>query len=264
MKDTDGVFHVAAWYKIGARDKSPAWEINVNGTRNVLELMRELKIPKGVYTSTLAINSDTKNAIRNENYHFTGKHISEYDRTKAEAHKLAKQFIADGLPLVILMPGLIYGRDGTSLSDDSLRMFLKKRLPVIPKVSAYNWSHVDDVAQIHITAMEKAPAGETYIVGGPVHTAEEAFEIAGKLTGIRKPLAVPPVLLKITGLFSAIAEKIIPLPPMYSSEALRVQAGATYLGDNSKAKRELNYNPRPLEEGFKDVLFYELEKIRNN
>src|SRR3954453_11785026 len=59
MRGADGVFHVAAWYKVGARDKSVAEGINVGGTRNVLELMRELEIPRGVYTSTLAVNSDT-------------------------------------------------------------------------------------------------------------------------------------------------------------------------------------------------------------
>ncbi len=264
MRKTDGVFHIAAWYKIGLRDKSQAWNINVKGTQNVLELMKKLNIPKGIYTSTLAINSDTKGEVHDESFEFNGNHISVYDETKAEAHKIAKKFISEGLPLVILMPGIIYGRDGTSLSDESLRMFLKKKLPLIPKKSAYNWAHVDDVAEIHITAMEKAHPGKTYIVAGPQYTVEEAFEIASNITGIRKPISVPPELLRLTGFFSSIAEKIISLPPMYSSEALRVQAGATYLGDNSKAKRELNYHPRSLENGFKDVLLYELSKIKTS
>src|SRR5688500_20405995 len=59
MTGVDGVFHIAAWYEIGAKDSSMAQRINVDGTRNVLETMRDLSIPKGVYTSTLAINSDT-------------------------------------------------------------------------------------------------------------------------------------------------------------------------------------------------------------
>src|SRR5688572_8724468 len=49
MQGVDGVFHVAAWYKIGVKD-AQAETINVQGTRNVLETMRDLKIPKGVYT----------------------------------------------------------------------------------------------------------------------------------------------------------------------------------------------------------------------
>src|SRR5215211_3817530 len=59
MTGVDGVFHIAGWYKIGVRDKSAGEQINVQGTHNVLALMQELRIPKGVYTSTLAVNSDT-------------------------------------------------------------------------------------------------------------------------------------------------------------------------------------------------------------
>jgi nucleoside-diphosphate-sugar epimerase len=264
MKDCDGVFHVAGWYKVGSKDKTSGYRINVEGTKNVLELMKELNIPKGVYTSTLAINSDTHGLLRDENFHFTGTHISEYDKTKAAAHDIAEQFIKDGLPLVIVMPGLIYGPEGTSMSDEALRLYLKKKLPMIPSVSAYSWAHVDDIAHAHILAMEKAKPGSKYIICGPSHTFSEGLDIARKITGIRKPLVVPPVMLKITAFFSSLAEGFVNLPEMYNSEALRVQAGVTYLGDNSRAKRELGYNPRPLEEGLRQTLLYEQEKMKKN
>src|SRR5688500_14377457 len=67
MRGVDGVFHVAAWYKLGAKSDE-AEKINVGGTRNVLELMRELNIPKGVYTSTLAIYGDTRGELRSETF----------------------------------------------------------------------------------------------------------------------------------------------------------------------------------------------------
>lgn len=261
MQGCDGVFHVAAWYKIGVRDKSPGWQINVEGTRHVLELMRELGIPKGVYTSTLAVNSDTRGQVYDESFHFSGQHVSEYDRTKAAAHDVAKEFIAEGLPLVVLMPGLIYGPGGTGMSDEALRLFLKKQLPMIPRQAAFCWAHVDDVAEAHVLAMEKAQPGSNYIIAGPPHELTEAMEIASELTGIRKPMFVPPGMLRLTAVFSSLLEKIIPLPEMYSSEALRVQAGLTYLGDNSKARRELGYNPRPLREGLKQTLEYELKQM---
>jgi len=89
MLGTDGVFHIAGWYKIGQRDKSDAKRINIDGTRNVLEVMRDLGIRKGVYTSTVAIFSDTHGQKPDETYRYTGQHISEYDRTKALAHEVA-------------------------------------------------------------------------------------------------------------------------------------------------------------------------------
>jgi len=264
MQGCDGIFHVAGWYKIGVRDKSPGVRINVGGTRNVLELMKELEIPKGVYTSTLAVNSDTHGESPDESYHFSGKHISEYDRTKAEAHRIASQYVRDGLPLVIVMPGLIYGPNGTSMSDEAFRLYLRKRLPLIPKISAYCWAHVDDIAQGHLLAMEKARPGSTYIIAGPGHALTEAFEIAAAITGIRAPLSVPPVMLKITAGFSWFVERFVPLPEMYSSESLRVQAGVTYLGNNEKAKNELGYAPRPLNEGLKQTLTYELQQLHKS
>lgn len=262
MKGCDGVYHVAGWYKVGVKDKTPGYQINVQGTRNVLELMRELNIPKGVYTSTLAINSDTHGAAVDETYHFNGKHISEYDKTKAEAHQIAEQFIKEGLPLVIVMPGLIYGPDGTSMSDGALRLYLQKKLPMIPSKSAYSWAHVDDIAHAHILGMEKAKPGSKYIIAGSSHTFSDGLSIAKKITGIKKPMVVPPVMLRITAFFSSLVEGVIKLPEMYNSEALRVQAGTTYLGDNSKAKKELGYNPRTLEVGLKETLEYEMERLK--
>ena len=247
--------------KIGVKDKSPGWRINVEGTRNVLELMEELNISKGVYTSTLAVNSDTNGNIYNEDYEFTGEHISEYDRTKAEAHKIADDFIARGLPLVIVMPGLIYGPEGTSLSDESLRLYLRKKLPVIPEKAAYCWAHVDDTARAHILSMKKARPGSTYIIAGPPHTITDAFKTAEKITGIKAPVGIPPFMLKMSYPFSWLADKIIDLPDMYSPEAMRVQAGVTYLGDNSRAKKDLGYDPRPLEEGLRQTLEYESGKM---
>jgi nucleoside-diphosphate-sugar epimerase len=197
-----------------------------------------------------------------ESFHFTGTHISEYDRTKAAAHDIALQFIKAGLPLVVVMPGLIYGPDGTSMSDEALRLYLKKQLPLIPKKSAYSWAHVQDVVQGHILAMEKAAPGSTYIICGPAHQLTDAFDMAKQITGIRTPIAVPPVMLKITAFFSSLIQNILPLPDMYRAEALRVQAGTTYLGNNTKAKNELGFNPRPLYEGLQETLLYEQNKMK--
>lgn len=68
MAGCDGVFHVAGWYKLGVRNKSDGQKINVEGTRNVLNAMRDLGIPKGVYTSTLAVNSDTGGKLMDAPY----------------------------------------------------------------------------------------------------------------------------------------------------------------------------------------------------
>jgi nucleoside-diphosphate-sugar epimerase len=120
MAGADGVFHCAAWYKLGVREPQVAQAVNVEGTRNVLETMRELDIPRGVYTSTLAVFSDTHGKLADENDYYDGPHISLYDRTKWQAHyEVAQPLMAAGLPLTIVLPGVIYGPGDQSAVHDS-------------------------------------------------------------------------------------------------------------------------------------------------
>ncbi len=260
MTGVDGVFHIAGWYKVGVRDATPGEQVNVLGTRNVLELMKALGIPKGVYTSTLAVNSDTHGIMVDENYRFTGKHLSAYDRTKAEGHHIADKFVAEGLPLVILQPGLIYGPEDTSQMGEFLRGFLHGKTQPIPQQTAYCWAHVDDIAWAHIAAMEKAKPGTTYIIAGPRHTFVEGCKIASDLSGTKMPMTMPPGMLKMMSGIMSVVEKVIPIEGVYSSEGQRVLAGTTYIGDNGKAKRDLGYNPRPLREGLAQTFDYERKK----
>jgi nucleoside-diphosphate-sugar epimerase len=259
MQGVDGVFHVAGWYKLGARDRFPAEKINVHGTRNVLELMQELRIAKGVYTSTLAINSDTHGELKDENYQFSGEHLTEYDRTKAAAHEVAEEFIARGLPLVIVMPGAIYGPGDTSTLRWTMIEFLKGNITMIPREAGICWGYVDDVAHGHILAMEKGVPGESYIIAGEPGTYEEAFQLASHITGRPAPKSVSP------GLFKVLSRMVKPfdrfLPEMYSSEGLRIMGGVTYWGNNSKARRFLGYEPRPLKVGLESMLRHEMSLL---
>ena len=261
MTGVDGVFHVAGWYKVGVRDKSQAYAINVGGTRNVLELMKELNIPKGVYTSTLAVNSDTHGMEVDESYHFTGKHLSVYDQTKAEAHDVAVKMIREGLPLVIIQPGLVYGPGDTSSLRTTLIQYLTKQLPVMPKQTVFSWAHVDDIAHAHWLAMDKGKVGENYNICGPTHTFVNALEIAKEITGIRLPIAAPVRMLRVMSAMMYLLDKFIPVPESYTSEGLRIIAGVTYIGTNGKAKRELEYNPRQLKVGLTETLHHEMKLL---
>ena len=177
MSGADGVFHVAAWYKVGVVEPQ-AEQINVEGTRNVLETMREMGVARGVYTSTVAVFSDTHGTVPDESYRYNGPHLSHYDRTKWKAHyEVALPMMAAGLPLMIVMPGLIYGPGDTSGMHTALVDLLRGRLPMTPSRTAFCWAHIEDTARGHIQAMEKGVPGETYIITGPRHTFEEAFAL---------------------------------------------------------------------------------------
>lgn len=250
MTGADGVFHLAAWYKIGEKDKSPGVRSNIEGTRNVLELMKELGIPKGVYTSTLAVFGDTKGQLVDESYRHDGPWLSEYDRTKWVAHyEVAEPMMKQGLPLVVVQPGVTYGPGDPSAMGITLREYLERKLRGVPKVSAYCWGHVEDTAAGHLLAMERGKPGESYIIAGEPKTLIDAIEMAERITGIPAPKMRPsPGFVRF-------------LAAITRSELLRVSAGATYLGSNAKAKRELGLRHRPLKEGLRETLLAEMRTL---
>lgn len=259
----DAVMHVAGWYKVGNPDVKAANAINVDGTRNALSLMKEYGIKRGVYTSTLAVFSDTHGALPDETFQFRGKHLSVYDETKWKAHyEVADPMVKAGLPLMILQPGLIYGPGDEGPSGDTFRTYLKGKLAAAPRQSAYAWGHVQDVARAHLLALEKGRPGESYIVGGPAHTLIEALEIAQRITGVKVPSFRPrPGTLRFLARLAGMMEKVRKPSPERSAEFLRVSAGVTYLGNNAKAIRELGIEMRPLEQGLRETLPLEMEKL---
>ena len=264
MTGVDGVFHLAGWYQVGVRDKSPGQRINVDGTRNVLDVMRDLQIPKGVYTSTLAINSDTHGRVVDETYEYHGPWLSEYDRSKWRAHyEVAEPMMHQGLPLVIVQPGGVYGPGDNSPQGQMLRQYLNHRLPMVPRGAALCWAHVDDTARGHLLAMQRGAPGESYIIAGSPATIQQVLDLAERITGIPAPRLHPaPELIKAVAALVSVVERVVPVPDTFSAEYLRVAAGATYLGSNAKARRELGFDPRPLEVGLRETLEYELGRMR--
>ena len=264
MRGVDGVFHIAAWYKIGARDMSQAEAINVGGTRNVLEMMKELGIPKGVYNSTLTVFSDTRGQMVDESYQYTGTtFLSEYDRTKWKAHyEVAKPLMQAGLPLMIVLPGLVYGPGDTSIIHQGWVNYLHGKLPILPSGTAYCWTHVDDTAHGHLLAMERGKVGESYIIAGPKYSVVEAFTLAEQISGVRAPRLHPaPCMMKALASMIGLLDALFPLPEPYSAESIRSSAGVSYLGSNEKARRELGYAPRTLEQGLPETLEYEMHQL---
>jgi nucleoside-diphosphate-sugar epimerase len=143
-----------------------------------------------------------------------------------------------------------------------LVQYLTRKLPMVPQGAAFCWAHVADIAAGHLLAMEHGRAGENYFLAGPPHTIREALQIAEQISGIPAPrLSAPAVLLRgMSSLMSGV-ERVLPVPDMFRSEYLRTTAGATYLGDNAKARRELGWSPRPLAEGLAETLAYEMRQL---
>jgi nucleoside-diphosphate-sugar epimerase len=225
--------------------------------------VRELGVPRGVYTSTVAVFGDTRGWTVDESYYRGGPWLSAYDHTKWAAHyEVARPFVEAGLPLVIVQPGGVYGPGDPGPTGDLLRTFLRRRLLGVPQGTTLCWGHVADVARGHVLAMERGRPGESYILAGPAHTLPEALAVASRITGIpAPPLRLRPALLKGLAAAAGRLERFVPLPPTLTAEYLRVAAGVTYLGSSAKAQRELGFAARPLEAGLGETLGYELARL---
>ena len=102
-----------------------------------------------------------------------------------------------------------------------------------------SWAHIDDIVHGHILALDKGKTGESYIICGEPYELYEAFKLAAQTAGVRAPMAAAPGLMKIMSVLVKPLDAF--MPESYTSEGLRIVAGVTYWGDNSKAKRELGW-----------------------
>ncbi|MGH3506870.1 MAG: NAD-dependent epimerase/dehydratase family protein, partial [Nocardioidaceae bacterium] len=249
----DALFHVAGWYKVGQRDPSVGTRVNVDGTRNVLTAARRAGVPRTVYTSTLAVNSDTRGAVHDETYRHHGPYVSQYDRTKAEAHAVAEQFAAAGLPLVIAQPGLVYGPGDTSQTGHLVAQVVRGGRPQVPSGGLVCWAHVDDVAAGHVLALERGRDGEAYMLAGPALSLAEGLRLVASIAGTPGPIVVPTALVRAAARVFGVVERVVPLPATLTTEAMRA-AVATYIGSAAKAERELGWTVRPLEAGLRETV----------
>lgn len=252
-RDVDGLFHVAGWYKLGARDTSVGWRVNVEGTRRVLSAAVGSGVPKVVYTSTLAVNSDTHGEVVDESYRFSGRHLSTYDASKAKAHEVALEFAEAGLPVVVVMPGLVYGPGDTALTGQFIRDTAEGRPVMVPAGGGVCWGHLDDIANGHLLAMQRGQPGQSYMLAGPPAPFVDGLRLLARLAGRRPPIALPTAVVATTAAVAGPIGRILPLPPAYTAEALRSSL-ATYYGTPARAIAELGWSRRDLDSGLADLI----------
>jgi nucleoside-diphosphate-sugar epimerase len=197
-----------------------------------------------------------------ETYRYSGKHLTEYDRVRAEAHfGVALPMIKAGAPIVVLLPGMVYGPGDTSAMARLVTRAMLGRVVAVSAAASYSWAHVMDVAHAHVLAMQFGRPGEAYIIGGPAHTVRETLIVAAGAAGKKRvPIAIPTWVAKgaaaVVGPVSAVIRSL-----RRTAERLRLAAGVTYLGDDSKAREELGFDPRSLAEGMPDAARAMLEEM---
>jgi dihydroflavonol-4-reductase len=258
MEGCDAVIHAAAIYEVGipASARKPMQEANVGGTERVLGAALEAKIGKVVYVSTVGAFGNTHGQVVDESYENPADNFtSEYEKTKWEAHQVAKRLIGEGLPCVIVQPGGVYGPGDTSSIGVLLEQFLDGKMPLIPFPDlGMCLTHVEDIAAGIVLALDKGTPGEAYVLSGPVTTVRDAIGVVAAETGKKAPKhALPTGLMKAMTPIGPLVGKIMGQPPNLR-ELISSADGVTFWASHDKATRDLGYAPRDLEEGLRAYL----------
>lgn len=252
MQGCDLVFHLAAWYHLGASDQRKAQAVNIDGTRRVMNTAVQLGIPRILYTSTVAIYGDTHRACPDENYQRLDlTFLTEYERTKWTAYQeVIQPLIAQGAPVIVVIPGVVYGPGDPSLVGDMMRYFYRGLLPVFPGPElTLSFTYVDDVAEGHIQAAEHGVLGESYILAGPALSMGQAVQLWAQVLNRQPPLVyVPAAWIKPLIPLAHFLNTHFHVPHIISGDGINI-LGAAFTGCSDKASQQLGWRSRPLMEG---------------
>lgn len=255
MQGVDTVFHTAAYVELGLVNATEMERVNVEGTRAVLEAAQSVGISKLVYCSTIGIFGDTQGTAIDETFQRTQKEFSSaYDRTKYEAQQLVDHAAAQGFPVVSVMPSGIFGIDDPHFMP-VLNTFLKGRLKVWAGGQRITGIvHVDDLAEAMLLAADRGQLGGYYILSSGDLTTREMFEIFSQTTGISAPADAPEPIVRVVGTVLDVIGRIASWQPPIDRERVHYLYDRCVRVDATKARRELGWNPRPVEDTLKELV----------
>lgn len=248
MRGADAVIHLAsvsAWHDMQSKLLE---ETIIDGTKHVLDAAKQAGIKRVVYVSSvLAVNGSVEPKVFDETAPFElhGTRL-RYSLAKHEAEKLCQAAVKDGLEVVIVNPGEVYGPDDDGfITAGNLRDMLTS-WPALACTGGTAVTHVDDIADGCIAGLTKGRPGERYILGGDNLSVEDLVKLTLELAGKKSPiLKLPNGLVK--GAVQGLAKLGLPTPVIPD---VLDYATLYWFVDSSKAKRELDYHPR----GAKDAV----------
>jgi dihydroflavonol-4-reductase len=244
------LYHVAADYRLWAENPQEIYESNVTGTRGLLTAAREAGIDRFIYTSsvgTIIPAHPGKLPDEQTQLRLTDM-IGHYKRSKFLAEQEALEAARRGQPVIIVNPTTPVGPGDWKPTPTGriILDFLNGKMPAYVD-TGLNFVAVEDVAKGHWLAAERGQAGARYILGDRNMTLKQLLEILSALSGrpmprLRLPYAVP----FLAALAGSLAAGLLGRPPRIPLEGVRLARHKMFV-DSSKAKRELGFQPGPLE-----------------
>jgi dihydroflavonol-4-reductase len=258
----DAVLHVAAVYRTAGHPDSYYREINVQGTRLLLEAALEAGVKRFVHTSTVGVHGDVKNPPADEEAPLAPSDI--YQETKAEAEGLAREFGRErGLAVAIVRPGAIYGPGETRLLK-VFRSIARGRYAVVGTGKPhYHLVYIDDLVGGFLLVLDRPEAaGETFIIAGPRSLSQDdlAREVARATSGSVWPFHIPAWPIQRLGdLVEGICVPLGIEPPIHRRRVDFWVKNRSF--SIEKARRLLGYDPRvDVEDGIRRTALWYREQ----
>ena len=251
------LFHVAADYRLWARDPSEIERNNLQGARAVMKAALKAGVERVVYTSSVAaLKPGSGEAVDETSRHTPQSVIGAYKRSKLVAEREVERMIdQEKLPAVIVAPSTPIGPRDIKPTPTG-RIIVEAATGKVPAFvdTGLNLVHVDDVAEGHLLALEKGRIGENYILGGEDVSLEVMLADICGMAGRRAPtIKLPRAPLFPLAWGAEAVARITGKEPFLTADALRMSRYRMFFS-SAKAKAELGYKARPYREGLKDAL----------
>lgn len=247
------VFHIAADYRLWAKDPSDLYRSNVDGTRNLLQAAQAAGVERVVYTSTVGCIGMPEARPGDENVTVTLEEMTgAYKRSKFQAELTALEFAQAGLPVVIVNPTAPVGdHDFKPTPTGKIIVdFLGGAMPAFVD-TGLNLVDVSDTAEGHILASERGKTGERYILGCNNLTLEQIFAQLERISGIKAPRwRIPYAVAYFAGMASTGWANVSGREPRAPLDAVKMARKKMFVSVE-KAKRELGFSPGPVDGALK-------------
>ncbi len=253
MKGARYLFHVAADYRLWARDPGEIERNNLAGARATMGAALRTGVEKVIYTSSVAALKPGGDETQR---HTTKTVIGAYKRSKLVAEREVERLIdQERLPCVLVAPSTPIGPRDIKPTPTG-RIIVEAATGRMPAFldTGLNLVHVDDVAHGHLLALDKGKVGENYILGGEDVSLQAMLGDIAFLSGRKAPTIKLPRAPLFPLAYAAEAwARVTGKEPFLTADALRMSRYHMFFSSD-KAKRDLGYRARPYREGLKDAL----------
>jgi len=264
MRGCDWVIHLAGLYSFWERNRQAFHNVNVNGTRNVMECALETGVPKVVHVSTVGVFGKPADSPFIETSTPGPTRCTEYYRTKAEADVIVWDLHRSrNLPVVVVYPCAVLGAGDPKATGQFIQNLIKRRLPAtVFDDSVMTFVHVDDVAEVIVRAAEKeGNIGERYVAGSQRMSFREVSRLVSDVSGVGLPkLQLPGWLAMMNAHALTWLAGLTGKSPMWGMSVDQMQAMREgFSADGSKAERELCVKYTPVRTAVEEAI----ESYRN-